>query len=165
MDAKNLFDFHAYLEQVTSKNKLCRREGFRLTTCSGINGLEGLLQQFQQTANFIAIDDITTGSTTNHSGGWFERRTFTVFILMRHRFGDEQDRQDKLMTCRRLKHQLQSRFILDQADLNNELVYLGVDNMPASDMAQYFLNGCTGLYFMVNVDEPVDLSYDAQEWE
>jgi hypothetical protein len=33
------------------------------------------------------------------------------------------------------------------------------------EISEYFLNGCTGLYFMIDVSEPIDLQYNADEWE
>ena len=33
------------------------------------------------------------------------------------------------------------------------------------ELVEYFISGCTGLYFMIDVSEPIDLSYNADEWE
>lgn len=164
MDTHTLFDFHAYMASLVEQNRLAQERGFRHRTCTGISGLQGLLDGFQSVANFVASDDITPGQTVQHGGGWFQRRSFTVFILMRYTFGDERDRQQKLDLCRTLMRQFQSRFILDEAELQSDLIYLGVDRMNTTDIGSQFLSGCTGLYFMVNVDEPVDLSYNAEEW-
>ena len=164
MDTKTLFDFHAYMASLVSENRMAQERGFKPCTCTGISGLQGLLDDFQGTANFVASDDITPGQTVQHGGGWFQRRSFTVFILMRYAFGDERDRQQKLSLCRTLMRQFQSRLILDESRLQSDLIYLGVDRMNTTDIGSHFLSGCTGLYFMINVDEPVDLSYNADEW-
>ncbi|MBR0047324.1 MAG: hypothetical protein IJP75_10700 [Bacteroidaceae bacterium] len=164
MNTESLFDFHAYMASLVEQNRLAQQLHFKPCTCTGINGLQGVLDGFLSTANFVATDDITPGQTVQHGGGWFQRRTFTVFILMRCAFGDEGDRQQKLAQCRNLMRQFQSRFIMDEAALQSELTYLGVDRMTTTDIGSHFMSGCTGLYFMVNIDEPVDLSYNADEW-
>ena len=59
------------------------------------------------------------------------------------------------------------RFLLEPDDTNE---YLLCENIPASirpyirELGQYFINGCTGLYFMVDVSEPTNLCYNEQEW-
>lgn len=164
MDTRTLFDFHDYMASLVGQNRFAQTHHFKPCTCTGISGLQGLLDGFQSVANFVASDDITPGQTVQHGGGWFQRRSFTVFILMRYAFGDERDRQQKLGLCRDLMRQFQSRFILDESRLQSDLIYLGVDRMNTTDIGSHFLSGCTGLYFMVNVDEPVDLSYHADEW-
>ena len=46
-----------------------------------------------------------------------------------------------------------------------DMVYLRTENILSRELGQYFLNGCTGLYFMVEVAEPVDLTFDNSQWE
>ena len=60
---------------------------------------------------------------------------------------------------------MQSRLVRDRDQLGNDLVFLRVEAMPTTEMGQYFASGCTGLYFMVTVDEPVTLVYDGAEWD
>lgn len=56
------------------------------------------------------------------------------------------------------------RMIVDSDRLDNELIYLHTENILSRELGQYFLNGCTGLYFMIDVSEPVDLKFDESEW-
>ena len=88
----------------------------------------------------------------------------TVFLMKRYAFNDEQSRIEAMGVCRQLFNQLLSRLIVDAEDLQNELVYLETSNVMCRELGQYFLNGCTGLYFMIDVSEPVDLIYSAEEW-
>lgn len=62
-------------------------------------------------------------------------------------------------------NQLLSKLIVDAEDLENELVYLDTANVMCRELGQYFLNGCTGLYFMIDISEPVDLVYASEEWQ
>lgn len=160
-----MFDFHNYLRQIVDKNRLAQAKSFYFSTCTGIDGIEGLLAEFSTQANFVLSDDITTGETFEHSGAWFRRRTFTIFVLSRYDFANEVQRDESLDVCRELSRQLQSRFLRDRWYYLTEQVDLKVDNMPSTEISQFFANGLTGLYFMISIDEPLNLCYNAEEWD
>lgn len=165
MDTTTFFDFTAYMARLTAENRLARREDFRAVTCSGMGYLEGLLQEFQTTANFVATSDVCAETTFMHAGGWFKRRVFTVFLLMRYAFGDGQDAARKMALCRELFRQFQSRFIRDAEALSGEMLYLNTADIRSNELGGTFLSGCTGLYFMLSMDEPTQLCYDPEEWQ
>ena len=165
MDSKNLFDFHAYLHSLVEKNKLAQTAGFYPCACSGIGYLEDLLQEHRSHRAFVCVSDTSDDSTTRHSGGWFKRRVFTVFILHRYNTRSTADYRDKLSLCRELFRQLHSRFLVDESALQNELAYLNVEDIRSRELGGQFLNGSTGLYFMLAIDEPIDLQYNGDEWE
>jgi hypothetical protein len=48
--------------------------------------------------------------------------------------------------------------------LNDELIYLNTNRIPSREIGKYFMNGCTGLYFMVDIQEPTELIYNKDEW-
>lgn len=160
-----MFDFISYMEGLCRKNRLMRELGFVATTCSGINYVEGMLEQYQTAANFVCTSDVCSESTFTASGGWFKRRVFTVFILMRYAYGDRADYAEKLGQCREVLRQLQSRFIRDSVRLQDRLLYLNTGDIRSNELGGTFLNGCTGLYFMISMDEPVELVYNGDEWE
>lgn len=160
-----MFDFISYMEGLCRQNKLAQRLGFVPTTCSGINYVEGMLEQYQSVANFLCTSDVCSESTFTASGGWFKRRVFTVFVLMRYAYGDRADYALKLGQCREVLRQLQSRFIHDSVRLQDRLLYLNTADIRSNELGGTFLNGCTGLYFMVSMDEPVELSYNSGEWK
>ena len=193
MNPKTLFDFHSYLFALTEKNKLARTHAFYPCYCSGISYLEEMLSNSRNHKAFVCLTDTSEDSTTRKSGGWFKRRVFTVFILCRYNTRSQDDYREKLGICRELFRQLHSRFLIDEHDLhlldvnrrassqpdarsasqagagnrasvNNELAYLDVENIRSRELGGQFLNGCTGLYFMLAIDEPVDLQYDKDEW-
>lgn len=166
MDAKNYFDSEAYFSTLCNSNKFSVKHGFRFCTCSGIEQLQGPLQSFRATNAFFCLDDTNDGSLfQGKSGGWFQKRTFTVFLLHRYDMKREQDRIMVLHRCRELFRQLCTRLLIDSDDLENEMVYLHTENILSRELGQYFLNGCTGLYFMIDVSEPVDLTYNESEWQ
>ncbi len=164
MPHKTFFNFPAYLKTLTEENRLAATCGFRPSVCSGVQHIEGLLQEFQRTANFVCTSDICEESTLQRGGGWFKRRVFTVFILMRYRFGDTADQAAKMATVRELFRQFQSRILRDSQDLENNFVYVNTADIRSRELGGSFLSGCTGLYFMLSMDEPTDLCFRRDEW-
>ncbi len=165
MDAKNLFDAEEYFAGLCASNKLAAASGFKFCTCSGIESLQGPLELFSTDKAFFCVDDTNDALLfQGKSGGWYKKRVFTVFLMHRYDFGLEPSRKAALAICRKLYFQIVSRLIVDAESLENELVYLRTDNVHSRELGQYFLNGCTGLYFMTEVSEPVDLTFDESEW-
>lgn len=164
MDFKNLFDAYAYFGDICARNKLAQEHSFRLCRCTGLEGLQEAVDQFRTASAFFCIDDTTDGATFQRGGGFFQRRVFTVFLLKRYMFNNMVSRMEALTICRRLYAQVYSRLLLDSERLLNDYTYLNADRVSFREVADYFLNGCTGLYFMFDVDEPVDLSYEQEEW-
>lgn len=165
MDTINLFDAIGYFKDMCLKNKLAKAHKFYPCVCSGINSLEEVLENFRRQSAFFAVDDTNDGVTERRSGGFFKKRTFTVFLMKKYTFNDMADRQVSLDICRQLARQVHSRMLLDREDMGNELVYLNTENVYMRELGEYFISGCTGLYFMIDVSEPIDLSYNADEWE
>lgn len=165
MNAKTFFDFNAYMARLTRQNRLAKAEGFHPCDCSGIAHLEGILQNMRTKKAFVCTSDVAEESTVNRGGGYFKRRVFTVFIIKRFRTGDMASYSEALDTCRELMRQLHSKFIIDEADLQNDLVYLNVGNVKSRELGGQFLDSATGLYFTISMDEPTDLRYNADEWD
>lgn len=165
MDATHFFDAIGYFRNLCERNILARDSGFHFCTCSGIETLQGPLQNYRTKSAFFCVDDTndTTISRTS-SGGHYAKRVFTVFLMRRYRIDDMEDRARQLEICRDLFSQILSKLLVDEDDLRNELVYLDTRNVMSREFGQYFLSGCTGLYFMVEVSEPVDLSYNDEQW-
>ena len=153
MNAKQLFDAHNYFRSLCEANILAHKEDFHFCTCSGIESMQEPLQQFRSKSSFFCVDDTTDSAVfRGRGGGHYTRRVFTVFLL-------------QLNICRELFHQLMSKMIVDEDDLKNELIYLKSENVMSRELGQYFLSGCTGLYFMVEVSEPIDLVFDESQWQ
>ncbi len=165
MDAKTLYDFKSYFKTLAASNKLAHSLGMVCVTCSGIHHIEGLLQEMTREKCMLCITDTTDTNTTLHGGSWVDRRVITVFIVMRYKVGDMSDYSRVMDICRQIYRQFRSRLIIDQDDLSNEMVAIRTDRIPSKELGGTFLNGATGLYFMLSVDEPVDLSYDPEEWQ
>lgn len=165
MDAKHFFDSIEYFGNLCRRNKLAVAHDFHFCSCSGIESLEGPLEEFRRKKAFFCVDDTNDGALfQGRGGGFYKKRTYTVFLMHRYEFGDMSDRRDKLAICRDLFSQLVSRMIVDADNMSNEQVYLETGNIMSRELGQYFMNGCTGLYFMIDVSEPVDLVFDNTQW-
>ena len=95
-----IFDALHYFETLAQQNILCRQNGFKPVFCSGPESIEGIMNEFQKTANFIMIDDIT---------------------------------------------------------------FLNVEKVYSKEFGRYTMNGVTGLYFMVENDEPESMEYEDEQ--
>lgn len=165
MDSKTFFDFPSYIAMLTHANRLAVENNFKAVTCSGINYLEGLLQHFQTTANFVAVSDVCDESTLQVGGGWMKRRLITVFILSRYKYGDTEAYHRALTLCRELYRQFFSRLLHEADDWTNDHLFLNLADVRSTELGGQFLNGATGLYFMLTMDEPTDVSFADDEWQ
>lgn len=168
-----IFDALTYFETLAKQNKLCKRKGFKPVFCSGPESIEGIMQEFQKTANFVCIDDTTDQNLFSEGVSFFKRRVYTVFILASYRWDDMKDREEKLNLCREVFAQFVRRMILDRARHENEdddITFLNVEKIYSKEFGRYTMNGVTGLYFMVENDEPISMEYENEqqlesEWE
>ena len=152
-----------YFDNATSKLKLTKNL-YKYKKVSGIRNLEEVISD-RVNDKFIAVDDTDDGNTFQGAGGgWFKRRTVIVFILQKYDIKNMQDRETKLNECRVIMNRFQSKIIADAQELE-ELLYLDKSRMPHYELDDYFANGCTGLYFMISINEPTDLIYNANDWE
>lgn len=164
MDDINFFDSIAYFSKLCKMNKLAQKEEFYPCVCTGIDNLEGLLEEFRRVSAFMAIEDTNDGSTERRSGGFFRKRVFTIFLLKRYTYDDMEDRAKALDICRQLFRQIHSR-LLQAKESEDDLQYMNVEQIYSRELSRYFLSGCTGLYFMVEVSEPINLVYNTAEWD
>ena len=149
MDTSKFFDGHTYFKELTEKNKLAKANAFFPCSCSGINSLQDVLDNFRRQSAFVCIDDTNDAATEQIGGGWFKKRTFTVFLLIRYRYDDMTDRM------------IRDKYIYEDLDLS----FLNVSRIYTRELGEYFISGCTGLYFMAELTEPTDLCYKEDEWD
>ncbi len=119
-----MFDFLSYMDGLCKANRLAQGQSFIHSTCSGINYVEGMLEQYQTTANFLCTSDVCSESTFLSSGGWFKRRVYMVFVLMRYEYGNAADCTGKLNTCRELFRQLKSGRTMTQSSTRGQTARL-----------------------------------------
>ena len=159
-----IFDALTYFETLAKKNKLCVEKGFKPVFCSGPDSIEGIMQQFQKTANFVCIDDTTDQNLYSEGVSYFKRRVYTVFVLAQYRWDDMKDREDKLNLCREVFKQFVKRMIWDRTQReDDETAFLNVEKVYSKEFGRYTMSGVTGLYFMVENDEPASMEYEDEQ--
>ena len=161
----NQFDGIAYFTSLCQNNVLCQQNDFIPARCSGIGGLEEVLQNFRTNSNFIAIEDATSEQTFTSGNGHFNQRVFTIFIIAGCNNEDMADVAEKADLCKEIKRQFLSRLLIDKRRFGDKLIFMNTDVIKGQELGAMFLNGCTGLYFMVEVSEPVELIYNSTEWQ
>lgn len=158
------FDAMTYFRNLTQSNRLCVAHGFSAASCSGPASFEGLLSQMMDVENFVVVDDTNEGNVTASDGGFFKRVTYTVWILARYAYNDMNDRQEKLNLCRTIFRQFLSKILIDKYQWQMDFTYLLSDNVDTRELGAWFINGLTGMEFHLDVQEPLDLVYDGEQW-
>ena len=159
-----IFDALNYFEKLARQNKLCVENGFMPVFCSGPDSIEGIIQNFQKTANFVCIDDTTDQNLYSEGVSYFKRRVYTVFVLAQYRWDDMKDREEKLNLCREVFKQFVKRMIWDRTQReDDETAFLNVEKIYSKEFGRYTMSGVTGLYFMVENDEPASMEYEDEQ--
>lgn len=154
-----------YIQNILNINRFAKEHGFVLREVSGIDGVEQLLSSPDQDC-IVAVDSTGDGTTYQASnGGMWIRRVYTIFIVRRYHYGDMEDYRQRMSECRNLFRQLHSRMLRDKLDLAKLLTYLDTSTVQFRELAPETSTHYTGLYFMLQYDEPYDLHYVNLEWD
>lgn len=164
MSQENTFDANAYFTRLTEESRLALRGGFAAVKSSGIDSIEGIIEGRKSSDAFVCIDDTSDTNYHARGGGVFALRVWTIHIVRRHRRGDMADREVQLEECRRLFRSFYSRMLRDRLRLEG-LYYVDLQQVLTREYPQTFIDGLTGLYMTLSADEPVDMTYDTEEWE
>lgn len=167
MAQERTFDGIEYFKAMAKENRLCRENGFCIDTCTGPENLQGVMDNWREKANFVLVDDNNDGRLTGNGVGRFVRRVYTVFIIMRYEPFDMAMRHDRLEVCRRIFRQFVSYILRDrwQKAETEAFDFMNLDNLYYRELGKYSMNGVTGLYFMLENDEPINLEYNEREWQ
>ena len=79
---KNAFDDLQYFVEMAEKNKLVKENGFYCGFCSGPEGLDQVMAEYRDHANFFLVDDTTSGNTFGAKPGWFDRKGYAIYIIV-----------------------------------------------------------------------------------
>lgn len=158
-----MFNFYDYFERLATTNKLAKENNFLFCRTSGISGLEEAMSNLQKAQAFFCCDDVTDGSIISRNGNFFTRYIFTVFLLKRTDVRDMKEVNATMEICRTLRTQIYKRILRD-SEIIEELTYLDRSAVLFRELEKTALAGCTGTYFMFNVDIPTDLSYEENDY-
>jgi len=156
-----MFEPITYFTNLHTKHKTLA-EKYKLCRVSGVAALEEVLEGAKRENFFFAIDDAEDGITfRGGGGGYFIRKSYTVFILGKCKYGDMDTRQTILTEARAIFRSLLSKIIKDKLIIP----VLNAENIRFFEVPPAFAFGTSGIYFIFTVENPVDLRYDAGEWE
>lgn len=147
------------------QQKLLDTQDFHFAKVSGLSHLEEVVTSVKKYSKFFAIDDIDDGMTYEGGGySYFERRTYTIFILLRYgQHNDITKRNEQMEKARAIYRKLLSKIVHDKV-YDNSLRFLNTDSIKFNEFPGHVLTGFTGIYFTISVDNPVKLVYDSSEW-
>lgn len=155
-----IFNPVTYMQQLHGELKLTK-DKYKFTRVSGVGALEEVLENSRRNNWFFAVDDSQEGTTFRGAGaGYYERRPYTVFILGKADYGDMDAREAVLSEAKTIYRHLMSRLIKDKLDIP----VLDMERIRFYEVPPAFASGCSGLYFIFNVEIPVNLVYDAAVW-
>ena len=158
-----MWDAVEYFKNINTRLKLTRGK-HAFCRSSGLANLEDLLNRLTKFQNFTVVDDSDDGVTVRKGGGYFNRRSVIVYILKKYNFKSQEDRSEKLNQVREIYSRFLTRLLRDSNTMD-ELAYLDKTRIPYHEVPGYFVAGTTGLYFIITIDEPVDLQYDNDDWD
>jgi len=155
-----MFNPITYLQQLHTELNLLAAK-YKFVKVSGLNALEGILQNTRREKYFFAVDDSQDGTTFRGAGaGYYERRPYTVFILGKADYGDMETRAAVLEEAKAIYRHIMSRLIKDKVSIQ----VIDLERVRFYEVPPAFATGCSGLYFIFNVENPVNLVYDATAW-
>lgn len=159
------FDAHNYFEkEIRDKMKLTVDNNYKYARITSMQDLEGVLDNFRYEKAFFAVDDTENGDTFRTGGGWMMRRTFVVYIMKQYDMKDMNSQAAAISECREIFENVLKKLIRDKSMLANQMVYLSTERISYNEMPGIFANSSTGLFFMIPVNIPVDLSWKEEEW-
>lgn len=153
----------SYFQTLSSKLK-ATKTNYSFCRVSGINHLEDVLLKGQRHKAFFAVDDSDDGVTIQSNGGYFNRRAIVVYILKKYKITDMVERETALNECRSIHKSILTKLIKDSNEVN-ELLFFDKRRIPYHEVPGMFAAETTGLYFILTIEEPINLVYDATEWE
>lgn len=155
-----MFDPITYMQTLHGKMKLTK-DKYRFSKVSGLAALEEVLDNFKREKYFFAVDDSQDGVTFRSGGAYFERRPYTVFILGKAEYGKMDQRAAVMEEAKTIYRNLLTKLIKDKLTIP----VLNMEQIRFFEVPPAFAFGCSGLYFIFTVENPVNLMYDAAEWD
>lgn len=152
----------AFFENLTSRNRLAKDNGFKFCRVSGMEGFQEALASMQNAKAFVCVNEVSQGYTSLDNSPR-TRRVKMVFLAMRHKFDDMKARQNCFDTLRELFRQFMTVLIKEKTKLEEHCIELD-RRITFHEIDEYFFSGCACAYFSVAIDVHTDLRYDEHEW-
>lgn len=153
----------SYFEDLNGKLKLTKGK-YTFCRVTGLNYLEEILSNIKGSTAYLGVDDTDDGVTIQIGGGWFNRRSVVVYILEKYTYGNETDREEKLTGIRIIHKKILAKLIKDSSSVDG-LMFLDKTRFPYHEVPGMFAAGTCGMYFIMTLNEPTELIYDASDYE
>lgn len=155
-----MFDPIVYMQTLHGKLKLTA-DKYKFARVSGVVALEEVLESFKREKFFFAVDDSQDGVTFRGAGGgYFERRQYTVYIIGRAEYGNMDQRLEILTEAKTIFRSVLTKLVKDKLSIP----VLSAENIRFFEVPPAFAFGAAGLYFIFTVENPVNLVYNAEQW-
>jgi hypothetical protein len=155
-----MFDPITYMQQLHGELK-ATKDDYSFARVSGVSDLEEVLNKYKRSTRFFAVDDAQDGITFRSGGAYFERRSYTVYILGRAEYGNMDQRTEILTEAKAIFRSILTRLIKDKLNIP----VLSAESIRFFEVPPAFAFGTAGLYFIFTVENPVNLVYNATDWE
>ena len=156
-----MFDPITYMQTLHGSLKTTK-DTYKFCRVSGVNELEEVLESFKNNKYFFAVDDSQDGVTFRApGGGYFERRQYTVYVFGRADYGKMDQRETVLSEAKGIFRSILSKLIKDKLSIP----VLSAESIRFYEVPPAFAFGSAGLYFIFTVENPVNLVYNAAEWD
>lgn len=160
-----MFDAHNYFEkEIRDKMKMTVNGNYKYSRISSMQHLEEVIDGFRREKAFFAVDDTEDGYVFQSGGGFMRRKVIVVYVLKQYERTDMKNHDAALQECREISLNVMKKLLRDKSRLENDMVYLVTDRISYNEIPGFFANGCTGIYFMIPVNLPVNLCYKPEEW-
>jgi hypothetical protein len=155
-----MFDPVTYMQNLHGKLKTTK-DKYKFVTVSSVSALEGILQNSRKEKYFFAVCDSEDGMTfRGAAAGYFERRPIEIFIVGKADYGDMTKRAEVLSEAKSIYRHLLSKMIKDKL----QIPCIDLERIRFYEVPPAFATGCSGLFFIFNVEDPVDLQIDGTAW-
>ncbi|MDE5774588.1 MAG: hypothetical protein K2H86_09070 [Muribaculaceae bacterium] len=157
-----------YFKDLTARNRMCQRHGFRYHTVSDLQGFADILgdTSLQSDKAMVCVSDTSEGAldlaNTPHI-----TQVKTVFMAMRHSITDRdrmRRREECLVIMREIFRQFMSVFTKEKEMISLGGLYVD-DKIRFSEMSRYFFSGCACVYFQIRITRWCSLEYRDDEWD
>lgn len=163
--ASGRWNAESYFRNLTDKNRLARKFGFRFCVVSDLQGFQDAVNAMQDAQAFVCVSDVSDGMmsllNTPHI-----RQVKTVFLAMRHSVQSSdwtELRTRSLDIMREIFRQFMSVFAKERTFIEQGGLFVNPD-ISFCEINRYFLSGCACAYFQISTTAYADLIYREDEW-
>lgn len=160
----NVFDAVSLFRNLTERNVLARKHGFRFEVVSDLEGFSDALAEMQLLTPLVCVSDTCAGSISIDNAP-STRRVNTVFLFMPHGIMENwmSARQERFSIMRELFRQFMSVLLREVTNLHLDGIYIDRD-ISFTEIDRYFFSGGACAYFQIASDITTDLQLNLEEW-